>query len=594
MATTAPPQQLQAVPIGAKKSGAWLVRYALEQLPVSHTFGIPGVHNTELYDELNKSEKIHPVLVTHEAGASFIADAISRTSKGEIGVCCIVPAAGVTHAMSGIGEAYLDGIPMLLISGGTRTDVEFGFQLHELDQVKLLDGISKGAWKVEKHADIVPTIYKAYETAVSGVPGPVLVEVPVNVQLFREHVESVPAFQPHTPPPFEDADALEKAAALLAAAQSPGIFAGWGAVDVSAEIQEIADLLGAPAATTLQGLSVFPATHPLHTGMGFGPAATPAATNAFKNCDCMLAIGVSYGEIPTGSFGCTVPENHIHIDINPAAVGRNFPAKVGIAADSRSVLPKLLEILRSKNLNNAARRDAVASQIAADKKAYKEEWAKHLNDRVNPSLFFDALREQLDEDAIMVVDDGNHTFLAAELFPVNGPRRFISPTDFNCMGYCVPAAIGAKLVNRDKQVVGIVGDGAFLMTGLEILTATTENAGAAYFVFYDGELSQISQGQQIPYNRKTCTVMGNIRLEGVALATGAHYVCIENNAGITAGIKEALDTAAKGQPVVVDVRIDYSKRTRFTQGVVKTVLKRFPLGDKFRFIGRAIVRKVTG
>jgi acetolactate synthase-1/2/3 large subunit len=162
------------------------------------------------------------------------------------------------------------------------------------------------------------------------------------------------------------------------------------------------------------------------------------------------------------------------------------------------------------------------------------------------------------------------------------------------MGYCVPGAIGAKLVNPKKQVVGIVGDGAFLMTGLEILTATSEGVGVTYFVFSDGELSQISQGQEIPYNRKTCTIVGNVRLEGIAIATGAQYVTIEHNDQLVSKIADALATAKKGQPVVVDVRIDYSKRTRFTQGVVKTVLKRFPLGDKFRFIGRAVIRKVTG
>lgn len=193
-----------------------------------------------------------------------------------------------------------------------------------------------------------------------------------------------------------------------------------------------------------------------------------------------------------------------------------------------------------------------------------------------------------------LVDDGNHTFLAAELFEVRKSRGFISPTDFNCMGYCVPAAIGAQLANPKRQVVGIVGDGAFLMTGLEILTVSTEGLGIVYFVFHDGELSQISQGQQIHYNRKTCTVLGKIRIEGVALATGAKYLEIENDSRVEAGIREAWDAAAKGQPVIVDVRVDYSKKTRFTQGVVQTVLKRFPLGDKFRFIGRALYRKVTG
>jgi acetolactate synthase-1/2/3 large subunit len=582
------------IKIGASKSGAWLVRYALEQLPVSFTFGIPGVHNTEIYDELNNSEKIHPVLVTHEAGASFIGDAISRTSDGQIGCLMIVPAAGITHAMSGIGEAFLDGIPLLVITGGIRTDVPFGYQLHELDQSKVLQAVTKKTWRVTSHEEVVPAIFEAYHTAVSGMPGPVLVEVPVDVQLFRTKVTSVPSFTPHTPPPMANTSLIEEAATLLANAKKPGLFVGWGAVDVSEELKEIADLLGAPVSTTLQGLSAFPANHPLHTGMGFSNAAVPAATNAFKGIDALLAVGTRFGEIPTGSFACEVPENLVHIDIDPEVLSRNFKAKVGISADSRVAVPKLLEALRAKGLKNADRGKQVADQIAKDKKAYKDEWYAHKNERVNPQLFFDELRKQLADDAITVVDDGNHTFLAAELFPVIKSRAFISPTDFNCMGYCVPAAIGAKLVNPNRQVVGIVGDGAFLMTGMEMLTATTEGVGVAYFVFYDGELSQISQGQEIPYNRKTCTVMGSIKLEGIAMATGAKYVTIENNDGIAKGIQEALATAATGQPVVVDVRIDYSKRTRFTQGVVKTVLKRFPLGDKFRFIGRAVTRKFTG
>jgi acetolactate synthase-1/2/3 large subunit len=160
------------------------------------------------------------------------------------------------------------------------------------------------------------------------------------------------------------------------------------------------------------------------------------------------------------------------------------------------------------------------------------------------------------------------------------------------MGYAVPAAIGAKLANPGRQVVAIVGDGAFLMTGMEIVTAATLGLGIAYFVFDDGELSQISQGQEIPYNRKSCTVLGNIKLAGIADATGARFVTIENDGRSAEGIREALGSAE--QPVIVDVRVDYSKRTRFTKGVVKTVLKRFPLRDKAHFIGRALVRKVTG
>ena len=576
------------------RSGAWLVRYALEKLPVSFTFGIPGVHNTEIYDELSRSERIRPILVTHEAGAAFMADAVSRTSGGRIGVLVIVPAAGLTHAMSGIGEAFLDGIPMLVISGGIRTDVPFSYQLHELDQHRILAGLTKKSWKVTEHRDIVPTIFEAYRTAVSGCPGPVFVEVPVNVQLFQGKTGLLPPFEEPAPISLSAPSLVDEAVGLLASASSPALFVGWGAVDAVAETARIAEFLGAPVSTTLQGLSAFPGNHPLFAGMGFSRAAVPAAEHAFRSCDCLLAVGTRFGEIPTGSFGARVPENLVHVDIDGAVLGRNYPAKVAIQGDAGPVLRAIRERLEATGQPNSDRATNVAVQLAADRAAYHAEWLNHKTDRVNPALFFDELRRQLADDGLLVVDDGNHTFLAAELWETRRARTFISPTDFNCMGYCVPATVGAKLATPGRQVAGIVGDGAFLMTGLELLTATAENAGVAIFVFHDGELSQISQGQEIPYNRKTCTILGEVRLDGIALATGSRFLSIQTNGEIHDVIREALDTAARGQPVVVDVRIDYSKRTRFTAGVVQTVLKRFPLGDKVRFVGRALVRKLTG
>jgi len=267
---------------------------------------------------------------------------------------------------------------------------------------------------------------------------------------------------------------------------------------------------------------------------------------------------------------------------------------VGIAGDARVIAPELLARLRAAGIERTERRREVEARIGSDKRNYREEWRAHRSERVNPALFFDELRAQLADDAIVTVDDGNHTFLAAELFEVRRPRTFISPTDFNCMGYAVPAAIGAKLANPERQVACIVGDGALLMTGLEIVTAATLRLGIAFFVFNDGELSQISQGQEIPYGRKSCTVLGAIRVAGIAEATGARYMALNNDSEILAVIEGALTAAAEGGPVIVDVRIDYSKRTRFTEGVVKTVLQRFPMRDRVRFIGRALVRKVTG
>jgi acetolactate synthase-1/2/3 large subunit len=591
--------------IGAKKTGAWLVRYALEQLPISHTFGIPGVHTTELYDELSQSGKITPVLPTHECCGAFAADAISRTSE-KIGCLVIVPAAGLTHAMSGIGEAYLDGIPLLVISGGPRTDIKFGYQLHGIDQMRLSEGIVKGAWKISHAREIVPVIFEAYRTAVSGVPGPVLVEIPVNIQLFSSSIEDVPLFAPPAAEGVNLDQELEAAADLLCSARLPGVFVGWGAVEASDQVAKIAEILGAPVATTLQGLSAFPGSHALHAGMGFSRAAVPAAENAFASCDCLLAIGTSFSEIPTGSFGCPVPENLIHIDISPAAIGRNFPAKVALVGDSRLIVSQLLARLEARPHDCTKRRREREAQIARDKAAYREQWRRHTTDRVNPLLFFEELRGQMRDDAILTVDDGNHTFLAAELYEVRCPRTFISPTDFNSMGYAIPAAVGAKLANPDRQVASIVGDGAFLMTGLETITAVNLGLDIAYFIFSDGELSQISQGQQIPYNRKSCTTLGNLRLKGIAEGVGARYMSINNDAEISPVIRDALArgnnrdsnseglNSAVGGPVIIDVRIDYSKPTRFTQGVVKTAMKSFPLRDKARFVFRALKRKFTG
>lgn len=577
-----------------KKTGAWLLRYALEQLDVKYTFGIPGVHITELYDELAISERVTPLLVTHEGGGAFMADAISRTTDG-IGTLLVVPAAGLTHAASGIGEAFLDGVPMLVISGGVRTDTPYRYQLHDIDQAGLMKAITKAQFRVTRHADLVPMLFEAARLATADEPGPVYVEIPLNIAAFTGDVGELPVYRRETMTCAPDSQALSAAVQLLKGAKAPAIFAGWGARFCEDRLVELATLLNAPVATTLQGLSVFPGNHPLSAGFSFGPHAVPAAENAFRHCDCLLAIGTRFSEIPTGSYGVTVPENLIHVDINPQVFSANYPAKVSLQGDATTIVPALTAALRKAAFTSAVDGTALRSQIARDRVAYRDEWFAHdSGGRVNPAHFFEALRGALRDDAIVVADDGNHTFLTAELMPIHRSRHFLSPTDFNCMGYCVPASIGAKLAHRDKQVVGIVGDGGFLMTCMELMTAATHRLGLVQFIFNDGELSQISQAQEIPYNRKTCSVIGKVQFAGVAQATGCVYLAMTSNLDIVPVMARALAYAAEGQPVIVDVRIDYSKRTRFTKGVVATNLKRFDLGTQMRFVGRALVRRVTG
>jgi acetolactate synthase-1/2/3 large subunit len=575
-----------------RTTAAALVRHALEQVGARYTFGIPGVHNIELYDELRGSSEILPVLVTHEGAGAFMADAISRATD-TIGVLAIVPAAGITHAMSGIGEAFLDGVPMLVVSGGIRTDMEQVFQLHDVDQQALMAPLTKAAYKIERHEDAIPTVYEAYRTAVSGEPGPVFIELPANLQLLAGEVDALPDFDPVIPRPPLDQDAVARAAELLAGARRPGLFVGWGAKDVTPDLVRIAEQLAAPVATTLQGLGVFPGDHPLHAGMTFGPSAVPASANAFKDCDVMLAVGTRFAEICTGSYGAIPPDKLIHIDINADTIGANYEPIIGIHADSRDAVPALAD--RLTETTEARDFTPRADSIAEDKAAYRREWLEHDSDgRVNPCRLFGELRAQLEDDAVIIADDGNHTFLTAELMPIHAGGMFLSPTDFNCMGYCVPATIATKLALPDRQVIGIVGDGAFLMTGLESVTAALNDIGTAWFVFNDGELAQIAQAQEVPYQRRTCTTVGALDYRAFAAATGCEYVLIDNDDAIAGGIDTALRSMSAEKPVVVDVRIDYSKKTRFTTGTLKTNLKRLDTRNKLRIVGRALKRKLLG
>lgn len=576
-----------------KKTGASLVRHALEQLGVRYTFGIPGVHNTEIYDELAASEQISPLLVTHEAGAAFMADAVSRTGDS-IGTLVVVPAAGLTHAMSGIGEAFLDGIPMLIISGGTRTDTGRAYQLHQMDQQALVAAVTKARFKCERQADIVPTLYEAYRLATTGEPGPVYVEIPVNIQMLKGETGEINDFMEIGPGELPSSDALETAASLLAGVGKVGIFAGWGSRGARDSLVRIAEMLGAPVATSLQGLSVFPHEHTLHAGMGFGPASVPAAQKAFSDIDAMLAVGVRFGEIATGSYGSKPPPQLVHIDINPEVIGANFEAQVALIGDAGQILPELEDAL-SRHISRPRHQSALAAQINTEKSNYQRQWLDHdSGSRVNPGRFFRALDRALTDDAIIVADDGNHTFLVAELMPMRGERRFISPTDFNCMGYCIPAAAGASLANPDRQICGIVGDGGLIMTGFEALTAVANELGVVYFVFADGELSQIAQAQEVTMNRKTCTILPPLDLAHFAQSTGARFVDMDSDQDIDKAINASLALIADKKTVFVRVNIDYSKKTQFTRGAVKTNFGTFDVTTRLRLASRAIFRKFSG
>lgn len=574
-----------------KRTGAQLLAFALEQVGVKYTFGIPGTHTTEIYDAINESKAIEPILVTHEGGAAFMADAISRTTDS-IGCITIVPAAGLTHAMSGIGEAFLDGIPMLVISGGTRTDSGRHYQLHQIDLIPLAKPITKAQFLIEKQQDIIFTIYEAYEIANAGEPGPVFVEIPVNILMFSAEVQEMQTYQATTPSFQIEQDQLTQAVDLLSKAKNPMLYLGWGAREATEYSLKIAEHLAAPVSVTLQGKSVFPNDHPLFTSCLIGKSAKPSSQDALKKHNCLLAVGCRFSEIATGSYGLDDPKNLIHIDINASVFNKNYPAKLCIQGDAKVILKAIWEELEK----SVSRRDsqAIEQRISQLNHKYLQEWLSPKKEKiVSPGWFFKALNEKLEADAYVALDDGKHTFLAAELLNTKKAKHFISPTDFNCMGYCIPATIATKLAHPDQQVIGIVGDGAALMTGLEMITAASYGIAPVFFIFNDGELGQISQFQTVPLNRKTCSVLGKVNFEGLAITAGIPYLSLDNDFEIEQKIDEALQLSKAGQAVLVDVNIDYSKKTMLTKGVIKVNLSRFPLKEKIRFLGRAVKRHLS-
>ena len=595
------------------KSGAWLTQYALEQLGISHTFGIPGVQNAETYDQLNQSEQITPLLVNHEMNAAFMADAVSRTRAGSVGTMLIVSGSGVTHAISGIGEAYLAGIPLLIIAGAdslSRADSLSSANsasnansqqssYPSIDAKEILKPLTKAVFSISEQQQIVETLFTAYRVATSDRPGPVFVEIPLDIQMLSVEIdEPLPLFDRKSQSvnqeiePISDA-LLNAAATQLLQAQSPGIIVGWGAVDAQPEVIALAQQIGAPVCTTLSGVSSFPDQHPLHAGMIFGPAAVPSAENAFKDCDCLLAIGTNLNEADTAGGSAELPENIIYITNEKNRHG-DPETVTALHGNIQQIATDLLYKLQEQQ-PSATSRKALVDDIANHKALFKKEWLSH-NSRglVNPAVFFDKLRAAVRDDAIIITDDGLHTYLAAELMPINTPRSFISPSSFNAMGYCMPAVNAAKLVNPDKQVIGIVGDGAMLMSGMEALTAVRENLGTIYCIFNDGKLSRINHSQRVSDNQTTCTKLGNINWGAFADSIECGYIPVRHNNDIELALRHALETAAHNQPVFLDITIDYSRHSNYALGVEKTNTARFSGVNKLGMLGRAIVRKLTG
>jgi len=568
-----------------KMTGADIVVRALEDEGIAFTFGIPGTHNIELYDSLARSTKIRPILVTDEQSASFMADGVWRSS-GQLAVANVVPGAGLTHALSGVAEAYLDNVAMLVLACGIRRDTGKAFQLHAVDQMAIARPVTKAQFLVERGADLYGTIRRACRGARRAPAGPVFVEVPAEHYIFRHEVDlSAGADEPDAPPAVQAAD-LDQARALLAASRRPLLYLGLGAS--GADVVALAERLEAPVATTFQGKGIFPENHPLWLWCGFGAAAPPFARKIAAGCDLTLAIGCRFSEVGTGSYGLEIPGKLIHVDIDPAVLDKNYRADLPVTGDVASFVTALLPGLQPRT-PDAELREVIRSGHA---KVWADWAAPPDAGRVWPPQLLKALQELVGATAIYTTDSGNGTFLAVECLRLERPQSFLAPIDYSCMGYAVPAALGAALACPSRPVVALAGDGAFLMTGLEMLTAAQQELPVIVVLLRDRELAQIAQFQQTALGRKSCSELPDYALPAFCKTVGAEYLLLAKNSDIEPVLRQALALTSAKRPVIVEVAIDYSRKTYFTGGVVRVNLARLPWPDRLRMVVRALARRV--
>lgn len=585
-----------------KLTGAgWAVR-ALEDAGVSFVFGIPGTHNIEFWDSVRDS-KCTPILVTDEQSASFMADGVAR-STGRLAALALVPGAGLTHALSGIAECWLDQVPLLVLASGLRRDTGKHYQLHAVDQMSIVKPVAKEVISVQSIGDVYAVVRRAAEQALAAPQGPVVVEIPAEYNFFRDirSSEFVPGAAPASSDAtshivFKDDSTYRQIVEAVRRCERPVLYVGRGAEKAALLLPELAQRMGAAVFTTISGKGVFPEDHNAFAWNVVGRGAPKPLAKLCTDADLMLAIGCRFGEVATASYGMEQPRQLIHVDIDPTVFHKNYQADLSLTADATDFVTALLRDLpeagRSQSAwtaSNQAIKAGLAPQLSPPPGSGG---ANRAEASVAPPLFFAALQSMFGDDAVYATDSGNGTFLAMEHLRLRRPGCFLAPVDYSCMGYAVPAAIGAALACPGRAVISLPGDGAFLMTGLEILTARAYKVPVGIFVLRDGELAQIAAFQRRSLAQTTCTEIHSYDLEKIADAAGIRFLRIAENADIVKGVTEARNLMAAGNPVVVEVAIDYSEPTFFTRGVMATNIRRLPFKDKARLIARYAARTLS-
>jgi acetolactate synthase I/II/III large subunit len=540
-------------------NGAQALTRFLERQGTRVVWGLCGHTNVAVLAALEQSS-IRFVGVHHEQMASHAADGWSRVT-GELGVVLTHLGPGLTNALTGVANAALDNVPMLVVSGNVQSYF-FGRHAHmestmhgDADQAESFAPFCKRVWRIDQPAALVPALEAAARTALSGVPGPVLVDVAMDVFSLLVPEEEVRPAEPPAARPGLDPAKMESILGLLEAAERPVVYAGSGVAtsNAGAELRRIAERFSAPIAYSLMGKGAVPDSHPLVVGMT-GLWGTPAANAACVEADVILAVGTRFAELDTSSWRpgtsfAIPPTKLIHIHVDPLEIGRSYPVEIGAVADSGVALRQLAgsvggsggEIGLSPDL--ARMRDEFAARVVADRTS--DAFPLH------PARLIAGAATALGGDGILVGDTGWNKNGVGQQLEFSAPGRFVVPGGYATMGFGPAAALGTALGAPDRRTLALVGDGAFLTNISVVVTAVEEQIPVTWVVMNNGTYATISGMEKRHFGTEYGAGFDSSTLDYAAFArsVGAEGVRIEEPGRIEATIAEALDS---GRPTVID------------------------------------------
>lgn len=565
-------------------TGAAAAVDCLRRSGVTRVFGIPAIENTELFAAF-KGSPVEMILVTHESTAAQMADAHARVT-GELSACVLTPGPGLTNALSGIAQARLDSSPMILLvaSGAASYNPGEGILPASLDHLAGAPAWCKGVLSPEEPEEVPMTFSRAVRWAREGEPGPVLLEIPGEVQRAEGRMEGT-GFRPGPRALSErSARSLRTTAEMIQGARSVGIYAGAGCFEATGELAEMAERLQAPVACTVSGLGVVPYIHKLCVGFGPGSMGPPLTEKAFSRCDLVLAVGCRMSsEIATN---CLNPgSNLVHIDIEPGTGGIRPEPDVTIKAPSKLALRFLLDRVQDKS--NPGMRDLIRLEKRELRQAIeaRPEWT----DVVDPVKFFGFTREVLSSEDVLVLDSGRHAFFGIGCYPVHAPRTLLAPVDYRTLGFAVPAAVAVKLAQPELRVVACVGDGGFLLTGMELLTARRCNVAPVVVIFAEGPMDSIRSVPPRVMGRETCFDLVPVNYEELARSLDVGYVRILRDSELEAGLTRALTTEA---PVIVEMRVSYREVAPYLKRARRVDWQNLPGAVALRLGSRLVVQQI--